>query len=67
MPKIQIDQNLCKGCGLCKDACLKKCIELSKDFNAAGYHPAVFVAENGCTACGFCYQTCPDVCIEVYK
>jgi 2-oxoglutarate ferredoxin oxidoreductase subunit delta len=65
--KITIDNDICKGCALCIEACPKKCLEISKEFNKAGYHPAAFVGEERCTGCGFCYQTCPDVCIEVYK
>jgi 2-oxoglutarate ferredoxin oxidoreductase subunit delta len=67
MPNITINTAKCKGCTLCVAVCPKKCLEMSKDFNKAGYHPAVFIEANGCTGCGFCFQTCPDVCIEVYK
>lgn len=65
--KILIKSDKCKGCGLCTEACPRKCLQMSKDFNKAGYHPAIFVDEAHCTSCGFCYQVCPDVCIEVYK
>ena len=30
MVKVTINENLCKGCGLCARACPKGCIELSK-------------------------------------
>jgi len=65
--KIEIITEKCKGCGLCIIVCPKKSIQLSKNFNKAGYHPAVFVEGADCTACGLCFQVCPDVCIEVYK
>ncbi|MHB9154360.1 MAG: indolepyruvate ferredoxin oxidoreductase subunit alpha [Endomicrobiales bacterium] len=65
--KIVILTDKCKGCGLCTEACPKKCLNMSDTFNKAGYHPAVFVGAEKCTSCGFCYQVCPDVCIEVYK
>ena len=65
--KIVIDGEICKGCGLCVGVCPEKCLEISVEFNKAGYHPAVFVGEERCTSCGFCYMACPDVCIEVYK
>ena len=67
MDKIKIDVNKCKGCTLCVLACPRKSLQISKTFNKAGYHPAVFVDEGKCTSCGFCYQVCPEVCIEVYK
>jgi len=65
--KIVINEDKCKGCGLCVEVCPKKCLEMSKEFNKVGYHPALFVSQDSCTSCGFCYQMCPDVCIEVYK
>jgi 2-oxoglutarate ferredoxin oxidoreductase subunit delta len=41
---VTINENLCKGCGLCARACPKKIIELSKEkINAKGYHPATVV------------------------
>ena len=41
MVKVTINENLCKGCGLCVRACPKGIIELSKaKINAKGYHPA---------------------------
>ncbi len=65
--KVVINADKCKGCSLCVDACPKKCLEMSKDFNKAGYRPAIFARGENCISCGFCYQTCPDVCIEVFK
>ena len=45
MVKVTINENLCKGCGLCARACPKGCIELSKaKINAKGYHPAAHPA-----------------------
>ncbi len=42
MASITIDEKVCKGCGLCADACPKKVISLSEHrMNANGY----FVAE----------------------
>ncbi len=67
MDKIVVDKERCKGCSLCVIACPKKSIELSAEFNTAGYHPAVFNDSDECTGCGFCYIMCPDVAIEVWK
>lgn len=62
---VEIDQERCKGCGLCIDACPKNVLGFSEGFNAKGYHPAEVKNLNDCIGCGFCYQMCPDVCIEV--
>ncbi len=57
--KAQANRLLCKGCGYCVDACPKKAISLSKEFNPAGYNFAV-VDEQLCIGCGTCYTMCPD-------
>ena len=33
MVKVSINENLCKGCGLCARACPKGCIELFQSKN----------------------------------
>ena len=41
MAHIEVDENLCKGCEMCANACPKKIIALDKSrINAKGYHPA---------------------------
>ena len=67
MPRVIVDANRCKGCGLCTRACPKKIMALSKVFNAKGYNPAECVDESKCIGCALCGRTCPDVAIEVYK
>lgn len=57
--KIVINTALCKGCQYCVDACPKKALSLSSEFNPAGYNYAV-VDEAKCIACGTCYIVCPD-------
>ena len=45
MVRVTINENLCKGCGLCVRACPKHIIALSKTkINAKGYHPAEVTA-----------------------
>ncbi|HDG62156.1 MAG TPA: 4Fe-4S dicluster domain-containing protein, partial [Thermotoga sp.] len=41
--KVEIDQERCKGCGLCINACPTKVLRFSKKFNSKGYHPAEYV------------------------
>lgn len=67
MAKIIIDEEKCKGCGLCRDACPKNIIVMAEYFNKKGYHPANQISPELCTGCAFCALTCPDVAIEVYK
>ena len=67
MPRVTIDPNYCKGCGLCIAACPKKILEFSKEINAKGYHYSVCIDQDKCIACRFCYTTCPDVAITIEK
>ena len=66
---IFIDQERCKGCGLCPTVCPQEVIRLDDDtLNAKGYHPALLDDPNGdCTGCAICAVICPDVCITVYR
>ena len=69
MPKIVIDQGLCKGCGLCTIACPKRLIKMSGQPNKQGFYPAAISAEDlaACSSCALCGQMCPDVAIAVYR
>jgi 2-oxoglutarate ferredoxin oxidoreductase subunit delta len=65
--KIEIDRELCKGCGYCVQACPKKVIALGTKFNEQGYYPAFPAHPEGCTGCAICATVCPDIAIEVWK
>ena len=68
MAKITVNENKCKGCGLCATACPKKIIVLSKDrLNAKGYHPAECNDFEKCIGCAMCATMCPDVAIVVER
>lgn len=66
--RSEIDSSQCKGCGYCKAACPRSCIEISKEINAQGYNYAVFAGAGRCVACGICFYVCPEPgAITVYK
>ena len=68
MPKVIVNENRCKGCGLCVNACPKKIIKLSKDkLNAKGFTPAAVEEQDKCIGCAFCATMCPDVAITIEK
>lgn len=67
MPYIVIEEDRCKGCGLCTIGCPKKLVSLSDKPNALGYTVAVFNSAGGCTGCALCAEMCPDVAITVFK
>lgn len=65
--KLDIDAELCKGCGLCIEACNLKVLSLSSTFNRSGYRMAVY-SGHGCNGCGLCFYACPEPgVLTVYK
>ena len=68
MAAITINQNKCKGCGLCTTVCPKKLLELDNELlNAKGYHPAKIKDMSLCIGCAMCATMCPDVAITVER
>ncbi len=65
---VSINENICKGCGLCASVCPKAVLQLSASrLNAKGYHPSTVVHADQCIACGMCAVMCPDSAIRVIK
>lgn len=58
-PHVEIDEDECKGCGLCIFVCPPKVLEPASGLNKMGYHPARYLG-SGCTGCGLCYYACPE-------
>jgi len=68
MSHLHIQSDLCKGCGLCVNACPKNLLSLSKDkINAKGHHPVIIENPSACIACAFCATMCPDCVISIEK
>lgn len=64
---IVVDENRCKGCGLCVVACPTNTIALTTgEVNHRGYAFCRDVA-GACIGCASCAIVCPDACITVYK
>lgn len=65
---VIVNEERCKGCGLCVAACPAKVLELQpKEVNNRGYHFAYMAQPDSCVACMSCALVCPDACIEVYR
>ena len=56
---IRVNEDECKGCGLCIESCPKKAVRLSDGLNHYGYRTATY-AGAGCTGCGICFFACPE-------
>lgn len=57
--KLRVDEDECKGCGLCVEACPPKVIRLNDHLNHSGYRTAMYLGA-GCTGCGICFMACPE-------
>lgn len=64
---IVIRKELCKECFLCINACERKLIAPSNEFNAKGYHPVCSPKNEECIGCALCATVCPEIAIEVYR
>lgn len=65
--KWRLNQDRCKGCGLCVEFCPKGCLEMSDSLNKIGYHAAVIRHAEDCTSCALCAQMCPETAIKIYR
>ena len=61
----EIDNDRCKGCGLCVTVCPKKVLEISEQVNTKGYFPVYQARPEDCIYCAMCCTMCPDVAITI--
>lgn len=65
---FKINEEYCKGCGLCVFICPKKILKLSLDTtNSKGYTPVKITDVNQCIGCLSCAMMCPDTVIRIEK
>ena len=55
----KVDQDTCKGCGLCTERCPFKAISVENE--------KASVDPNRCYGCGACALTCPTGAIKLYR
>lgn len=68
MAKVVFNDERCKGCYLCVDACPKKIVKPSEErMNTKGFRPAEVTEPDQCIGCAMCATICPDCVIEVYR
>lgn len=68
MAKLTFETELCKGCGLCVDACPKHILAIALEkINTKGHSPAYLTDAAACVGCGSCAAMCPDCVITVER
>lgn len=68
MAKMTVNEDICKGCGLCASVCPKKIVELATDrLNSKGYNPSQVKDMEKCIGCAMCAIVCPDSAITVER
>jgi len=66
LPRVEINNNRCKGCETCVEACPQDILAMSREINAKGYFVPRVVDPSRCIGCRYCAISCPDLAIEVY-
>jgi 2-oxoglutarate ferredoxin oxidoreductase subunit delta len=64
---VVVDNEECKGCGLCVVACPQDVLSQNKQVNSRGYHYSFMKNPEACIGCSNCATVCPDTCITVYR
>ena len=68
MAKLTFNEELCKGCGLCVNACPKELLTLSRTrLNQKGHTPVEMTRAEECSGCASCATMCPDCVIRVER
>ena len=57
--EVFVNQEFCKGCGICVHFCPKKVLELDEQDKVVAARP------QDCICCRLCELRCPDLAIEV--
>ena len=68
MAVLTFKEELCKGCGLCVNACPKNILALSRSrLNQKGHSPVELTQPEECIGCANCAMMCPDCVIKVER
>ncbi len=67
--RLEVDEDLCKGCMYCVEFCPVGALEASNEVSGRGFAlPRMKEGTSGmegCMGCGFCTLICPDLALTV--
>lgn len=63
MSRIIVDEEKCRGCGLCIVFCPRQVLAASSRFNRDGLQPVEQARPEQCIGCATCALMCPHVAI----
>jgi 2-oxoglutarate ferredoxin oxidoreductase subunit delta len=63
--EVFVNEEFCKGCGICVHFCPKKAIRLAEEFNTKGVNAPIPAEMKKCTGCRTCELYCPDFAIAI--
>ncbi|MCS7125019.1 MAG: 4Fe-4S binding protein [Candidatus Bathyarchaeota archaeon] len=63
--RIHINEDLCKGCGICISLCPNKVFAKSEEISSKGVFLPVIIHGDKCIACRICEEHCPDLAIFI--
>jgi 2-oxoglutarate ferredoxin oxidoreductase subunit delta len=66
-PKVLVNEELCKGCGICMRLCPMKVLEKSSELSQRGVYIPIPTGKDKCTGCRICEYYCPDLAIYIEK
>lgn len=64
-PTINVDENLCKGCGYCVSECPKQILALLPAPSRIGFNTVHLVDPEKCIRCRKCEFICPEMAIFI--
>ncbi len=62
---VEVNYDLCKGCGLCVHVCPKNVLEMVEDLRVWMGTTAKVMRPEDCIRCKMCEDICPDFAITV--